>query len=131
MEESALCVAGMEDPGRGWMDRDAESPELERLAKEVPSDVPSLLLIHRPSFFRQAARLGFPLSLAGHTHGGQISFPGAQHHNPSRLITRWTRGLFRDGESLLYVNRGLGVIGAPIRLNCPREIALLRLVQRT
>ncbi len=131
VEETTLCVAGMEDPGRGWMDRDAESPELERLAKEVPSDVPSLLLIHRPSFFRQAARLGFPLSLAGHTHGGQISFPGAQHQNPSRLITRWTRGLFRDGESLLYVNRGLGVIGPPIRLNCPREIALLRLVQRT
>ncbi|MEE9281537.1 MAG: metallophosphoesterase [Myxococcota bacterium] len=130
IEETHLCVAGIDDPGRGWTDRDAESPEIERLAKEIPSEIPSVLLIHRPSFFRQAARLGFPVCLAGHTHGGQMSFPGAQHQNLSRLIAHWTRGLFQDGESLLYVNRGLGVAGPPIRLNCPREIALLRLVER-
>jgi predicted MPP superfamily phosphohydrolase len=125
-----LCLAGIDDPGEGWTDREAESPEIERLAKQIPNEITSLLLIHRPSFFRQAARLGFPVCLAGHTHGGQVSFPGAQHHNPSRLIARWTRGLFQDGDSLLYVNRGLGVAGPPIRLNCPREIALLRLVER-
>ena len=46
------------------------------------------------------------------------------------LISRWTRGLFQDAESgaLLYVNRGLGVAGPPVRLNCSREISLLRLL---
>ncbi len=38
------------------------------------------------------------------------------------------RGLFRDGDAYLYVNRGLGVAGPPVRINCSREIALIRLV---
>ncbi len=130
VDGAPLCLAGIDDPGRGWTERDAESPELERIAKEIPAELTRLLLVHRPSFFRQAARLGFPVSLAGHTHGGQISFPGAQHQNLSRLVAHWTRGLFQIDDALLYVNRGLGLAGPPIRLNCPREIALLRLVQR-
>ena len=51
--------------------------------------------------------------------------------NEAPTQKHWTRGLFQIDDSLLYVNRGLGVAGPPIRLNCPREIALLRLVQRT
>lgn len=128
---ATLALVGVEDTGRGWNDRDAEHAELERLAAESPADVPRLLLIHRPSWFAQAARLGFRVALAGHTHGGQIALPHpGSHHNVSRLISRWTRGLFRDEATgaLLYVNRGLGVAGPPVRLNCAREIALLRLV---
>ncbi len=126
-----LALAGVEDPGRGWNERDATHDALERIAAEIPPDLARLLLIHRPSYFAQASRLGFPLSLAGHTHGGQIALPApAQHQNVSRLISRWTRGLFRDGDTgaLLYVNRGLGVAGPPVRLNCAREISLLRLL---
>ena len=131
IDGAPLYLLGFDDPGQSLSERDSESLTLERLAKEVPTDGPSILLVHRPSFFRQAAALGLPVSLAGHTHGGQISLPPpAHHHNVSRLITRWTRGLFEEGDSLLYVNRGLGVAGPPIRINCPREIALLRLVPR-
>ena len=130
VEGARLCLLGIDDPGRGWTDRDSESPEIERLARDAPQVPARVLLVHRPSFFRQAARLGLPISLAGHTHGGQICLPRAHHHNVARLIAHWTRGLFEDGESLLYVNRGLGLLGPPIRLNCPREIALLRLVPR-
>jgi predicted MPP superfamily phosphohydrolase len=69
--------------------------------------------------------------LSGHTHGGQIAPPPPLvHWNIARLIARWTRGYFELGDSALYVNRGLGVVGLPVRLNCPREIALLRLVPR-
>jgi predicted MPP superfamily phosphohydrolase len=128
---STLALAGVEDPGRGWNERDSTHDALERLAAEIPAELARVLLIHRPSWFAQAARLGFPLALAGHTHGGQIALPGpARHHNVSRLISRWTRGLFRDQDTgaLLYVNRGLGVAGPPVRLNCAREISLLRLV---
>ena len=131
LEGGALALAGVEDTGRGWNDRDATHDALERLAGEIPADLARVLLIHRPSWFAQAARLGFPLALAGHTHGGQIALPApAQHQNVSRLISRWTRGLFQDAETgaLLYVNRGLGVAGPPVRLNCSREISLLRLL---
>jgi len=131
IEGTPLYLLGIDDPGKGWRERDSESPALERLAKEAPTDSTRILLVHRPSFFGQAAALGLPVALAGHTHGGQISLPPpAHHHNVSRLISRWTRGLFDDGESVLYVNRGLGVAGPPVRINCPREIALLKLVAR-
>jgi predicted MPP superfamily phosphohydrolase len=130
-EGGAIALAGVEDPGHGWNERDSTHDALERLAGEIPADLARVLLIHRPSWFAQAARLGFPLALAGHTHGGQIALPGpGLHHNVSRLISRWTRGLFRDPETgaFLYVNRGLGVAGPPVRLNCSREISLLRLL---
>ena len=126
-----FCIVGAEDPGIGWEKRDAELPSLDRLAREVPQGTPRLLLIHRPSFFLQAARLGFHAILAGHTHGGQLSPPFMREHNVSRMISRWTRGIYHEGESTMYVNPGLGVAGLPVRLNCPREIALVRLVAET
>jgi len=122
-----LVIAGIEDSGDGWTERESESAALERLASEIPEDLPSLLLAHRPSFFAHAARLGFSVVLSGHTHGGQVALPIAHHYNPSRLIAHQTRGIFRARGSTLYVSRGLGMAGLPLRLNCPREIALLRL----
>ncbi len=131
IDGAPLYVAGVDDPGRGWTERDAEHSEIERLGSQLPDDGPRILLVHRPSFFAQAARVGFPIVLCGHTHGGQIGLPPpGQHHNLSRLISHWTRGHFENGESVLYVSRGLGTVGPPVRLNCPREIALLRLVPR-
>lgn len=126
--DGRLCIVGAEDPGVGWQKRDSELPALDRLAREAPRDVPRLLLIHRPSYFQQAVRLGFPAILSGHTHGGQLSPPFLREQNVSRMISRWTRGLYRDGGSAMYVNPGIGVAGLPVRLNCPREIALIRLV---
>jgi predicted MPP superfamily phosphohydrolase len=125
---TSLVIAGLEDPKViNWMEKHSESPVLEKIAAEIPRDVPCVLLAHRPSFFRQAEKLGFPLVLAGHTHGGQVALPFATNHNASRMISDQTRGLFLRGESAMYVNRGLGMAGLPLRLNCPREIALIRL----
>ena len=128
IEGASLVIAGLEDPLDGWMEKHSESPALERLAAEIPRDVPCILLAHRPSFFRQAEQLGFPLVLSGHTHGGQIALPFATNYNASRMISDQTRGVFLRGRSTMYVNRGLGMAGLPLRLNCPREIALIRLV---
>jgi len=124
-----LYLAGIEDPGNDWSARGVELPALERLAHARPTDGPTLLLVHRPELFRQAARLGFPIVIAGHTHGGQLALPtpGGQL-NLARIVTPFTRGLFRTGESVMYVNRGLGVGGPALRVNCPREIATLELV---
>jgi predicted MPP superfamily phosphohydrolase len=108
-----LYLAGVEDPGRDWSERGVEIKGLARVAAARPADGPTLLLVHRPEAFDQAARLGFPLVLAGHTHGGQLALPTpGGRYNLARLVTP-------------LVNRGLGVGGPPLRVNCPREIATL------
>ncbi|MEE3331407.1 MAG: metallophosphoesterase [Myxococcota bacterium] len=124
-----LVIAGLDDRGERWTEREAEHEALDRIAAEIPDSLACLLLVHRPSYFAHAAKLGFSLLLAGHTHGGQVALPLAHHHNPSRMISRHTRGVFKRGETTLYVNRGLGMAGLPLRINCPREIALIRFAE--
>ena len=126
VDGSRFVIAGLDDYGEGWTEKEAEHAALEQIAGEVPDGVPCLLLAHRPSYFGHAARLGYSLMLVGHTHGGQIAVPFAHRYNPSRLISHRTRGVFRDGATTMYVNRGLGMAGLPLRINCPREIALIR-----
>lgn len=126
-------VAGVEDPGKEG--RDWNGPELpfrglEEIGRALPTDGPTLLLVHRPEAFPRAARLGFKLVLAGHTHGGQVALPAfGGRWNAARLITHFHRGLYHHDEhrSVLYVNRGVGVAGPAIRFNCPREIATIEL----
>ena len=74
--------------------------------------------------------MGIDLSLAGHTHGGQINLEFLHPLlTPSRFITKYIKGYFQERGSQLYVNRGLGTIGVPIRLNAPPEITLYELVR--
>ena len=84
----------------------------------------SIMLGHAPDF-ALSPNVTADLLVAGHTHGGQVALPLIQHLNVSRMISDHTRGIFQRGETTLYVNRGLGVAGLPLRLNCPREIALI------
>ena len=126
---SPLYLAGIEDPGRGWNSRDLHLDSLDELAGRIPRDGPALLLVHRPQAFPQAARLGFPLVLAGHTHGGQLALPSRNGSlNLSRIMTGFTRGLYQMEGSTLYVNRGIGFAGPALRFNCTRELATLELV---
>ena len=123
-----LYLAGIDDPGRDWTARGVDIPDLQVLAQKLPCDGPTVLLVHRPEAFPQAARLGFPLVLAGHTHGGQLALPSLGGRlNLARLVTRYHRGLFRENGSVLYVNRGVGVAGPALRVNCPREITTIEL----
>ena len=88
----------------------------------------NILLSHNPDTFDRAAELGIDLSLAGHTHGGQarLDFISPQLA-PSRLVTPYVAGLFEKPGGRLYVNRGIGTIGVPIRLGAPPEITLFEL----
>ena len=123
-----LHMAGVDDPGHMWNDRELILDDLETMGSQIPADGPTILLVHRPDAFGQAVRLGFSMVLSGHTHGGQIAVPGlARRFNLARIISRYPQGLFRDGGVHLYVNRGAGVAGPAIRIAAPREITTLEL----
>jgi predicted MPP superfamily phosphohydrolase len=123
-----LYVAGVEDPGGRWFERGLRYRALEALRADWPGDGPVLLLAHQPEVLEHAADLGFPLVLAGHTHGGQLALPlPGGHWNLARVMTPLTRGLYRRGATTLYVNRGIGVGGPSMRFHCSREIATIEL----
>ena len=120
---------------------------LENAEPLVRHDIPNILLSHNPNAFPRAAELGIELTLAGHTHGGQVQVEILESRfSPAHFFTDFVAGLyllpFGSGQaaglslqtsnlkpptSSLYVNRGLGTIGAPVRIGAPPEITLLTL----
>jgi len=135
-------------------------PMLRSAEPLVRKDIPNILLSHNPNSFRRAAELGIELSLAGHTHGGQVQVEIVDHSfSPARFMTNFIAGLYRlplgtdsaessakasapgasapeglptasggpEKHAALYVNRGLGTIGMPVRLGVPPEITLITL----
>ncbi len=118
---ATLYVAGVDDTWTGRHD-------LERALADRPPAAPTLLLAHDPVLFPAAAERAVALTLSGHTHGGQLGVPFfAKRFNLARVITRFTTGLYQMGDATLYVNRGLGTTGMPIRLFVPPEIAVITL----
>ena len=100
---------------------------VERLT--VP-DTANILLSHNPNTFDRAAELGIDLSLAGHTHGGQVNLEFIHPSlSPARLITPYVRGWFKKRDAQLSVNRGIGTLGGPARFGSPPEITLLELTR--
>src|SRR6266511_169407 len=85
-----------------------------------------LLLAHNPIILRRAAHADVDLVLSGHTHGGQVSL--RSERSPSgKPRRRLLKGLARQGETQIYVSRGLGTVVLPIRYGCPPEVSLLEL----
>lgn len=90
----------------------------------------NLLLSHNPDVFPVAAAKGFPLTLSGHTHGGQVRVEILhQDLNIARFFTPFVDGLYRQDRSAIFVSRGIGTIGIPARLGAPPEVALITLVR--
>jgi predicted MPP superfamily phosphohydrolase len=135
-------------------ERTSRGQRQETLANVEPlvrRNMPNILLSHNPNSFNRAAELGIELSLAGHTHGGQIQVEILDHRlSPARFITDYIAGLYQrplfaatvnerasaasdkspvtlhsSSMAHIYVNRGLGTVGAPVRLGVPPEISLL------
>jgi predicted MPP superfamily phosphohydrolase len=103
-------------------------PYLVDAEKLIRPDAFNVLLSHNPDVFPVAARKGYPLTIAGHTHGGQVRVEILhQDLNVARFYTRYVDGLYREGSSSIFVSRGIGTIGLPARLGAPPEVALLRL----
>ncbi len=133
VEGETLQLLGVDFQTRGRMGSHGEGlvqdylPGVQKLMQ--PESV-HILLSHNPNSFDRAAQLGIDLTLAGHTHGGQVALEFVHRNiSPSRLITDYVKGWFQKGGSQLYVNRGIGTIFVPIRLNAPPEITLFELVR--
>jgi len=96
----------------------------------VRHDTVNILMSHNPNTFDRAAALGIDLSLAGHTHGGQVTMEFISPDiSPSRFVTAYVVGWFEKPGGKLYVNRGIGTIGPPIRIGAPPEITVYELVR--
>lgn len=84
-----------------------------------------ILLAHDPRRLTEAAGLGIPLVLSGHTHGGQVVLPGLGAIAAQKFPI--IAGLAQQADTTIFVSRGLGTVYIPLRVNCPPEVALLTL----
>jgi uncharacterized protein len=116
-----LQLAGVDDWGWGKAD-------FARAMRGVDTSRPSVLLSHEPMALDVPETRGVSLILSGHTHGGQVTLPlvGA----PAAYVwkhLKYLRGAYESEGTQLYVSRGTGVIGVPVRLGARPEVAVLRL----
>jgi uncharacterized protein len=112
----ALSIGGV----RYWT---RKGPEISRIFRGAEGT--RILLAHDPRRLTQAANLGIPLVISGHTHGGQVVLPGLGA--PAAARFPFPAGVGRLKKSTVFVTRGLGTVVLPVRLNCPPEVAVLTL----
>ncbi len=120
-------LAGVDDPVMGHPKPERAIPASIR---NLPNE-PVILLCHAPDYADQlletAAGSAVALMLSGHTHGGQIRLPLIGELITNKLGRKYVQGGFRLGGLQLYVNRGIGTSGLPLRIDCLPEITLLTL----
>lgn len=124
LEEEALEIRRGDDrlvvAGIGWARTAAACASRVRA---TCGDETHLLLAHNPKAFVAAAELGVPLTLSGHTHGGQVALPGFPKMNLA-MSHRHSAGLFERAASRLFVTVGVGS-WFPLRWNCPAEVVMI------
>jgi len=118
-----LWLCGVDDPGSAYPDLDLTLP--------TKPDGPVLLMAHEPDYADHV--IAHPrghlvdLMLAGHSHGGQIRLPFLGPLILPPMAEKYPEGYYRFKQLQLYVNRGIGTVGLPFRLNCPPEITVITL----
>lgn len=106
----------------------SRKPYLVGAERMVAPHAFNVLLSHNPDVFPVAARQGYPLTIAGHTHGGQVRIEIlGEDLNVARFYTPYVDGLYRRDGAAVFVSRGIGTIALPARLGAPPEVNLLRL----
>jgi predicted MPP superfamily phosphohydrolase len=119
---AALAFVGLDDLLSG-------KPDLAAASAGVPGDAPVVLLAHEPGPADDPLPAGVPspiLTLAGHTHGGQIRIPGLPARTPigsGRFLAGW----YQAAWGRLYVSRGIGTADIRARFFCPPEVPIFRL----
>jgi predicted MPP superfamily phosphohydrolase len=133
LSDETLNLIGIDEPrGEEW-ERDVYR-RLQQVQGLVMPGTVNILLLHYPAVFDYVAEFGIAidLTLAGHTHGGQLSLDFVHRGlDLGRLVTHYTSGWYEKGGHQLYVNRGIGTTGFPIRLGARPEITVFELTRET
>jgi uncharacterized protein len=119
-----LQLAGIDD--WSW-----NATDWNKVLKGNVSKYPSVLLSHQPSILKLPESQNFSLVLSGHLHGGQIQLPFIGP--PARFLGKnfqYIDGLYQVNQTKLYVSRGTGVIGLPVRFGTRPEITVLTLCRK-
>jgi uncharacterized protein len=129
-----LCLIGIEDlkdsgGQRRYIIIDYLNSALEKTDKKYQK-LPKILLCHKPYIYREILDRNIDLMLSGHTHGGQIVLAkfGNLNFSIAATVSDLISGHYKDGDSNLYISRGIGTVGLPMRLNCPPEITQIKLM---
>jgi hypothetical protein len=117
-----LYLAGVKDASYSRLD------DLPGALRGIPDEAPVIVITHSPDLVLKPMADRAALILAGHTHGGQVVFPWlGPLYIPTRLGRRRMSGLIEVNGGRVFINRGLGEVFPPMRLNCPPQIALITL----
>lgn len=119
-----FALLGVDDPtGASSV---GAGPNLDAALRMVPEDRARILLSHQPrTVDLWPGRIA--LQLSGHTHGGQVNFPGGKPR-PADVVFRYVAGRYEVGGTTLWVNRGFGIAGPPTRVGAPPEVTKVVLV---
>ncbi len=120
-----LIIAGTDNTGFNQ-----KFGNLAQTFEGISKDSTSILMAHDPTYWKmEILDSGLAdLTLSGHTHGGQIGFEFlGSAYSPAQFMYEHWSGLYKQDDKYLYVNRGLGSVGPPIRIGIPPEITVITL----
>ncbi|MFJ8231606.1 metallophosphoesterase [Streptomyces sp. NPDC094448] len=116
-------LAGVDDPEG---EREGKGPDFGRALGDRDRGRTAVLLAHQPVVIHDAVKHGVDLQLSGHSHGGQL-WPGEYL---AALANPTVEGLERYGDTQLYVTRGAGAWGPPVRVGADSDITVVQLASR-
>lgn len=118
--QTSIVIAGTDNTGFRQ-----EFGDIKKTLDGVAPDEAVILLAHDPTYWDKhiVGQQPIHLMLSGHTHGGQFGIQAFGFEwSPAQYVYEQWAGMYRKGDQLLYVNRGLGTVGPPIRIGIPPEI---------
>lgn len=119
--QGSFWLAGIDDTLLG-------RAEPETAFRDVPVDALSIALWHEPDHAEKVEPFGPLLVLSGHSHGGQVRLPFIGPIAAPKLGRKYPGGRYDIGATTLFVSNGIGMYRPPVRLNCPPEVVIVRLI---
>ena len=111
----------------GISDYNEGAHDVQKALENIPNDAPRIALTHSPDIFPELPNT-LPLTIAGHTHGGQVYIPLlGRPIVPSQYGSRYALGLIKEGEKQIFVGAGIGTSILPVRFLTPPEVSFLRI----
>lgn len=120
-----FAIIGMEDVHPN----DTFDQHFKPAVKGLSPELPHVLMCHKPYYLEHAAGWGVKFMVSGHTHGGQIVLARLFDAvlSPATLVSSYIEGLYTADATQMYITRGIGMVGIPVRINCPPEVTLFTL----